>query len=44
VRAVLFDLGLSPRAERRLTRGLALVGVVVVGYGLWLTGVITGQA
>jgi len=44
VRAVLFDLGLSPRFERWLTRGLALVGVVVVGYGLWLTGVITGQA
>jgi succinate dehydrogenase hydrophobic anchor subunit len=44
VRSVLFDLGLSLRAERWITRGLTLVGLLVVGYGLWLTGVIAGQA
>lgn len=44
VRAVLYDLGPSRRAARWITRGLALIGVLMVGYGLWLTGVITGQA
>jgi len=44
VRAVLFDLGLSPRIERWVTRGLTLLGLLMVGYGLLLTGLITGQA
>jgi len=43
VRAVLFDFGFSPRVERAITRVLAAVGVVTVGYGLWLTALITGQ-
>ena len=43
VRAVLFDFGFSPRVERAITRVLAIVGVVTVGYGLWLTALITGQ-
>ncbi len=43
VRAVLFDFGFSSRAEIRITRLLAVVGVLTVGYGLWLTAVITGQ-
>jgi succinate dehydrogenase hydrophobic anchor subunit len=43
LRAVLFDFGLSPQVERWITRGLAVVGVVTVGYGLWLTSVIVGQ-
>jgi succinate dehydrogenase hydrophobic anchor subunit len=41
VRAILFDLGLSPRAERRVTRGLTLLGLLTVAYGLWLTWTIT---
>jgi succinate dehydrogenase hydrophobic anchor subunit len=40
VRAVLFDLGLSDRAERRVTQALAAVGVVTIGYGVWLTWVV----
>ena len=44
LRAVLFDFGLSPRAERRLTRVLAAVWVLTVGYGLWLMWVIVAQA
>jgi succinate dehydrogenase / fumarate reductase cytochrome b subunit len=43
VRAVLFDFGFSPRVERAITRVLAVVGVLTVGYGLWLTALITGQ-
>jgi len=43
LRAVLFDFGLSPQTERWITRGLAIVGVLTVGYGLWLTSVIVGQ-
>jgi succinate dehydrogenase / fumarate reductase, membrane anchor subunit len=40
LRAIIFDLGLSPRAERRVTRVLTAVGVAAVVYGLWLTAVI----
>jgi succinate dehydrogenase / fumarate reductase cytochrome b subunit len=40
VRAILFDFGFSTRVERLITRALAVLGVLVVGYGLWLTGVI----
>jgi succinate dehydrogenase/fumarate reductase cytochrome b subunit len=40
VRAILFDLGLSDRAEQRTTQALALLGVLTVAYGLWLTWVI----
>ena len=43
VRAVLFDFGFSPRMERWITRVLALIGVLTVGYGFWLTAVIVGQ-
>jgi succinate dehydrogenase hydrophobic anchor subunit len=43
LRAILFDLGFSPRAERRLTRILAAVWVATVGYGLWLMWVIVAQ-
>jgi succinate dehydrogenase hydrophobic anchor subunit len=41
VRAVLFDLGLTPRAERAVTRLLTFLGVLTVAYGLWLTWMIT---
>lgn len=37
VRAVVFDLGLSEAAERRVTQVLWGVGVLTVVYGLWLT-------
>ncbi len=41
LRAVIFDFGLSERTERRITRVLWVVGVVIVAYGLWLTYTIT---
>lgn len=40
LRAVLFDFGLSPRTERRITRVLWVLGIAIVVYGLWLTSVI----
>ena len=42
LRAVIFDLGLTPALERVVTRVLAVVGILTVGYGLWLTSVIVG--
>jgi succinate dehydrogenase / fumarate reductase membrane anchor subunit len=44
LRAVLFDLGLSRRAERATTRVLTVVGIATVAYGLWLTAVVIGSA
>ena len=40
VRAILLDFGLSERVDRRLSQGLAVLGVLTVGYGLCLTWVI----
>ena len=40
VRAILLDFGLSDRAEKRLSQALTALGVLTVGYGLWLTWVI----
>jgi len=40
VRAILLDFGFSENAEKRLSRVLTVVGVLTVGYGLWLTWVI----
>jgi succinate dehydrogenase hydrophobic anchor subunit len=37
VRAIIFDLGLSAAAERRVTQALWVIGVLLVGYGAWLT-------
>lgn len=37
VRAILTDFGLSARAEKCLNRLLTVVGILTVGYGLWLT-------
>jgi succinate dehydrogenase hydrophobic anchor subunit len=37
VRAILVDLGLSERAEKRVSQALALLGVLTVAYGLWVT-------
>lgn len=43
VRAILFDLGLSARAEKNVTRILTVVGVLTVAYGVWLTWTITNS-
>ncbi len=40
VRAILFDLGLSDQTEKHVTQTLTVVGVLTVGYGLWLTWVV----
>lgn len=40
VRAVIFDLGLSETAERRVTQVLWGVGLLAVAYGTWLTWVL----
>jgi succinate dehydrogenase membrane anchor subunit len=40
VRAILLDFGLSERMEKRLSQVLTMVGILTVGYGLWLTWVI----
>lgn len=36
VRAVLFDFGLAPTTEQRITRGLGGIGFATVAYGVWL--------
>lgn len=43
VRAVIFDLGLTPAAERKWTAALSIFGVVVIGYGIWLSATIVSQ-
>lgn len=40
VRAILLDFGLSARAEKRLGQVLTVIGVLTVGYGLWITWII----
>lgn len=40
VRAILLDFGLSERLEKRVSQMLTGVGILTVGYGLWLTWVI----
>ena len=37
VRAIVIDFGISSQAEKRLSQALAVIGVLTVGYGLWLT-------
>ncbi len=37
VRSILFDLGLSARGERIVTRALTVIGALTVLYGFWLT-------
>lgn len=37
VRSILFDLGLSARGERTVTRVLTVVGILTLLYGFWLT-------
>ncbi len=43
VRAILFDLGLKPAAERRVTVILTVIGVAAVGYGVWLSATLVAR-
>jgi succinate dehydrogenase cytochrome b556 subunit len=43
VRAILFDLGLKPQIERRLTVVLTVIGLLAVTYGIWLSATIVSQ-
>lgn len=43
MRAILFDLGLSPQGERVVTYASVVIGVVTVVYGFWLTYAILRQ-
>ena len=44
VRSVLFDLGLSARAQRLVSRGLIALGVVTIVYGFLLVGILASRA
>jgi succinate dehydrogenase hydrophobic anchor subunit len=44
LRSVLFDLGLSERAKRSVSRGLTGLGVVTIAYGLALIGILASRA
>jgi succinate dehydrogenase hydrophobic anchor subunit len=44
LRSVLFDFGLSTRAKRLVARGLLVLGIVTVAYGLTLIGVLASRA
>jgi len=37
VRAIILDLGISDTADRRLKQGLIVLGIAMVGYGIWLS-------
>ena len=37
VRAIVMDFGISSQAEKRLSQALTVIGILTVGYGLWLT-------
>lgn len=43
VRSILFDLGLSQRTERFITGVMWVLGLLTIGYGLWLTWTITAN-
>jgi succinate dehydrogenase cytochrome b556 subunit len=43
VRAIILDLGLKPATERKVTAFLAVVGVLTVAYGIWLSATIVTQ-
>ncbi len=44
LRSVLFDFGLSERAKRLVARGLVVLGVVTVTYGVTLIGVLASRS
>ncbi|MBO9360645.1 MAG: hypothetical protein J7452_00410 [Thermoflexus sp.] len=43
VRAILLDLGIGPTADRWLKRGLTLLAIGTIGYGMWLSWLIRSQ-
>ncbi len=43
VRAILLDLGLKPGTERKWTTVLAIIGVIIVAYGIWLSATIVSS-
>ena len=44
VRAVLFDFGLSTRAQRLVSRGLTALGIATIAYGFALVGILASRA
>lgn len=44
LRSVLFDFGLSVRAKRTVARGLLVLGIVTVAYGVGLISVLASRA
>jgi succinate dehydrogenase hydrophobic anchor subunit len=44
VRGVLLDLGVGPRARRRIDVGLWTLGIATVAYGLFLVGTLASRA
>jgi succinate dehydrogenase hydrophobic anchor subunit len=44
LRSVLFDFGLSTRSKRVVARGLLVLGIVTVAYGVTLIGVLASRA
>jgi succinate dehydrogenase hydrophobic anchor subunit len=44
LRSVLFDFGLSARSKRMVARGLLMLGIVTVAYGVTLIGVLASRA
>jgi succinate dehydrogenase hydrophobic anchor subunit len=44
LRSVLFDFGLSARSKRMVARGLLVLGIVTVAYGVTLIGVLASRA
>ena len=43
VRSILFDTRLSPQSERRVSAFLAILGVIIVAYGIGLTALIASR-
>jgi succinate dehydrogenase hydrophobic anchor subunit len=44
LRSVLFDFGLSTKTKRMVARGLLVLGIVTVAYGVTLIGVLASRA
>jgi succinate dehydrogenase hydrophobic anchor subunit len=44
LRSVLFDFGLSVRAKRLVARGLLILGILTIAYGVTLIGVLASRA
>jgi succinate dehydrogenase hydrophobic anchor subunit len=44
LRSVLFDFGLSDRSRRLANRGLAVLGVLTVAYGITLISILASRA